>query len=229
MSNEEFNKLLKSLKQQVTTNTHKKPSIKVPQALSPQLLHSTHKPIQPKHIQIDNQHINRSLGAPQLPNYTYAMPTIQQKLQLIQAQRVTQCLNHIFDQTGHKQSLDDLLNGPMKRIWDLSVAREIGRLAQGIFKVKGNNAIDFIPKSEVPKNKIVTYANMVCDFRPRKEDQYRVRLTVGGDRLEYYLDTTAPAASLLEAKLLINSTISQSHQGAKFFTLDIKDFFCKQI
>ena len=72
----------------------------------------------------------------------------------------------------------------MKRIWELSVAREIVRLAQGIFNVKGNNAIDFISKTEVPINKIVTYANMVCDFRPRKEDQYRVRLTVEGDRLQ---------------------------------------------
>ena len=50
-------------------------------------------------------------------------------------------------------------------------------------------------------------------------------MTVGGDVLEYLGDASSPAASLLEAKLLINSVISDSHKGAKVLTLDIKDFF----
>ena len=60
---------------------------------------------------------------------------------------------------------------------------------------------------------------------PAKNDKYRVRLTVGGDRLEYFNATAAPAASLIESKLLFNSTISQSSKNARFLTLDIKDFF----
>ena len=66
---------------------------------------------------------------------------------------------------------------------------------------------------------------MVCDIRPLKSEKYRVRLTVGGDRLQYPDDTASLAASLLEAKLLINSTISQSAQNARFMTIDINDFF----
>ena len=66
---------------------------------------------------------------------------------------------------------------------------------------------------------------MVCDIRPLKTEKYRVRLMVGGDRLQYPDDTTLPAATLLETKLLLNSTISQSARGARFMTLDIKDFF----
>ena len=89
--------------------------------------------------------------------------------------------------------------------------------------------MDFIPYSKVPKGRIVTYANMVCDIRPLKTEKFRVRLTVGGDRLQYPDDTASPAASLLEAKLLINSTISQSAQMARFMTIDIKDFFCRQL
>ena len=50
-----------------------------------------------------------------------------------------------------------------------------------------------------------------------------------GDRLQYLDDTASPAASLLEAKILINSTISQSAQGARFMTIDIKDFFLQTI
>ena len=70
---------------------------------------------------------------------------------------------------------------------------------------------------------------MVRDIRPLKSEKYRVRLTVGGDRLQYPDDTASPVASLLEAKLLINSTISQSTQNTRFMTIDIKDFFLQMI
>ena len=66
---------------------------------------------------------------------------------------------------------------------------------------------------------------MVCDHRPLKKEKFRVRLTLGGDVLEYDGNASSPAASLLEAKLLINSTISDSHLGAKFMSIDLKDFF----
>ena len=85
--------------------------------------------------------------------------------------------------------------------------------------------MDFIPYSAVPQDRIVTYANMVCDIRPLKSEMFQVRLTVGGDCLQYPDDTASPAATLLESKLLLNSTISQSAQGARFMTLDSKDFF----
>ena len=48
---------------------------------------------------------------------------------------------------------------------------------------------------------------------------------VGGDRLSYSSDTGSPAASLLETKLLLNSTISDAQKGARFMSLDLKDFF----
>ena len=50
-------------------------------------------------------------------------------------------------------------------------------------------------------------------------------LVVGGDKLDYSNDTTSPAASLIETKLLLNSVISDSARGVRFMTLDIKDFF----
>ena len=61
--------------------------------------------------------------------------------------------------------------------------------------------MNFIPFSKVPKNKKVAYANMVCDVRPTKTEKYRVRLTIGGDVLEYFGDSASPAASLIETKL----------------------------
>ena len=142
---------------------------------------------------------------------------------------VPNTVNHMFDNYGRKQSLDKLLNGPMKQTWQTALTNELGRLAQGINDVKGNDVVDFIDYKDVPQNKIVTYANMVCDIRPLKTEKYRVRLTVGGDRLQYPDDTASPAATLLETKLLLNSTISQSAQNARFMTIDIKDFFLQTI
>ena len=48
---------------------------------------------------------------------------------------------------------------------------------------------------------------------------------VGGDGFDYNKDAGAPAASMLETKKILNSVFSDAHKGAKFFTLDIKDFF----
>ena len=101
----------------------------------------------------------------------------------------------------------------------------MGRLAQGIDEIDGNDCITFISQSEVPMSKKVTYANMVCDYRPLKQEKYRVRLTVGGDKLDYNHDFTSPAASLIKTKMLLNSVILDSACGARFLTLDIKDFF----
>ena len=47
--------------------------------------------------------------------------------------------------------------------------------------------------------------------------------------LDYFGNKSSPAASLLEAKLLLNSVISVSHIGARFMSLDIKDHFLQSI
>ena len=143
----------------------------------------------------------------------------------INLQNIMLQLSHMFDGQDKKQSLDKLLHGPQSNIWQVALSNELGRLAQGINNVEGNDVLDFIPFKEVPSGRIVTYANMVCDIRPLKTEKYRVQLTVGGDRLQYPDDTTSLAATLLETKLLLNSTIFQSAKGARFMILDIKDFF----
>ena len=116
------------------------------------------------------------------------------------------------------------MKGPHSTTWTGAVSNGLDRLAQGINNVKGNDVLDFILKSEVTSDRIVTYDNMICDYRPHKQETHRVRLTVSGDRPPYNDDVPSPAASLLETKLLLNSTISDASKGARFMTLDIKDF-----
>ena len=91
------------------------------------------------------------------------------------------------------------------------------------YGVTGTNTMTPCELNDIPKNKCVTYGTVVCDHRPNKPEKFRSRLVVGGDKLPYAHDSAAPAANLLESKLILNSTISQ--RQSKFFCIDIKDFF----
>ena len=64
--------------------------------------------------------------------------------------------------------------------------------------------IFFIKHNQVPAVSKIAYANPVCDFRPLKDNPYRVWLTVGGYHLPYPADVGSPIASLLEAKIHFN-------------------------
>ena len=113
---------------------------------------------------------------------------------------------HVYNpDSGKKESLDSLLMGPECDHWLQAASNEFGRLSQGNkYGVTATDTIDFIPQSAVPSDRKVTYGSFVCDYRPLKEDPYRVHLVVGGDKLEYNDDPASPAAGLLETKLLIN-------------------------
>ena len=135
-------------------------------------------------------------------------------------------INHIYDENGKRETIDSLLQGKSSQVWNRSLSNEWGRLADGNDAgIKGTQTIVFIPQSMVPSDKKVTYATMVCDYRPLKEEKYRIRITVGGDKLPYNDDAGSPAADLLETKILLNSTISDAKRGARFMCLDIKDHF----
>ena len=135
-----------------------------------------------------------------------------------------QTINHIYNDDCKQLTINKLLQQD-PTTWQLSASNELGSLANGIRDIKGNKAIVYILKDAVPPDKKVTYANMVCDYCPDKDNQYWTCLTIGGDKLDYFGNTASPAASLLKTKLLINSVISNSHRGARFASLDIKDHF----
>ena len=171
----------------------------------------------PVRLPLNRHHFTRSKP------YSFDAPTKSWAVKKLVAQHMASKLFHIFNTTGYKNLLIPLKD-PHSTTWTGAFSDELGRLVQGINNVKGNDVLDVILKSEVPSNRIVTYANMVCDYIPHTQDTYRVRLTVGGDRLPYNDDVVSPAASLLEIKLLLNSTISDASKGVRFMTLDIKDF-----
>ena len=110
--------------------------------------------------------------------------------------------------------------------WTNANAKEIGRLAQGVpGVVEGTNTFRFIKYENIPndRKKDCTYARICCNYRPEKEDPYRVRITVGGDRINYPFDVGTPTADMQLVKLLLNSIISTPN--AKFMSLDISNFY----
>ena len=45
--------------------------------------------------------------------------------------------------------------------------------------------MDFIAYTDIPKDRKVIYANFICNYRPLKTETFRVRMTIGGNRLDY--------------------------------------------
>ena len=91
---------------------------------------------------------------------------------------------------------------------------------------KGKNCIFVMNHNEIaniPKDRVVTYARVVVDFRPQKDDPNRVRITAGGNLIKYPGELTTRTADLTTSKLLWNSMISTD--DARFAALDVGNFY----
>jgi hypothetical protein len=130
----------------------------------------------------------------------------------------------INEDTGASIEYRHLINDASTfTIWNKAAANEFGRLAQGVGdRIEGSNTIFFIPRQAVPKGKIVTYGRFVVDIRPKKSEIHRVRLTLGGNLIQYPGDVSTRSADLTTSKCLWNSTISISTDGARYMCLDVK-------
>jgi hypothetical protein len=133
--------------------------------------------------------------------------------------------NSVIDEvTGHSLEYRHLSTGPDHAVWTKSLANDLGRLAQGVGTrmPTGTNTIFFIPRHAVPAGLKVTYGRLVSTIRPNKDEKHRVRVTVGGDKLDYPGITTTQCASLTTTKCLLNSTLSTPN--AKFMVSAFKGF-----
>jgi hypothetical protein len=116
----------------------------------------------------------------------------------------------INEETGSSLEYLHLINDASTfTIWNEAAANESGRLAQGVGnRIDGSNTLFFIPRQAFPKGKIVTYGRFVVDIRPNKSEVHCVRLTVGGNLIQYQGDVSTRSADLTTSKCLWNSTIS---------------------
>ena len=73
------------------------------------------------------------------------------------------------------------------------------------------------------QGKKYTYANIVMDHRPQKEDPNRIRITAGGNLIQYDKELSVRTADVSTAKLHWNSVISTP--GARYMCLDLSLFY----
>ena len=109
------------------------------------------------------------------------------------------------------------------------MVNEFGQLAKGVgTRTKtGTETIEFIKKSQVPQGKTVTYARVVAELRPQKSEPERVRITVGGNLIDYPGDKRTPTTEITTIKMHLNSVVSTPE--AKYFCTYFHNFYLKTI
>jgi hypothetical protein len=136
------------------------------------------------------------------------------------------------EESGKLMEYRDLLLKDPKHCedWSRAAANECGRLFNGVGKnadgtrrIIGTITCHWIKKLQVSRSKKVTYARTVVAIQTEKAEQKRVRITAGGERLDYPRVTSTYTASVDTAKILINSILSTP--GARMGAIDISNFY----
>ena len=110
----------------------------------------------------------------------------------------------------------------------MAFGKEWGNLTQGDNKTrtKGTDSLIVLNHEEIrniPTDRTVTYANIVVDYRPQKEDPNRVRITAGGNLIHYPGELTTRITNLTTSKILWNSVVST--ENGKYMCIDIKQIY----
>ena len=162
-------------------------------------------------------------ASPRVPNFlTEQLPYLDSYIHF--------CGKVFHPDTGQLVEYAQLRHSSEGARWDLACTREWARLLNGPPPdiPSGRNTFRFISKSDVPSHKKVTYLRIVSNFRPQKADPYRIRFTVGGDRLDYAGETTTRTSDLTTFKIGINAILSRP--GWKACTLDLSDsYLCHRL
>jgi hypothetical protein len=124
-----------------------------------------------------------------------------------------------------KETMDPLL----KDLWIKAMSKELHCLAQACPGItKGTNINFYFSHADIckiPQDRTVTYARIVIDHRPQKEDPNHVRITVGGNLIDYPFELTTCTANMVSSKILWNRVIST--KDACFAGADIKNMYLK--
>jgi hypothetical protein len=127
-------------------------------------------------------------------------------------------------------SYKKLMNDPATaEIWQMAFRKDFGGMAHGDNKTgqKGTNAMFIMTHEEIKQvvsaGKFFTYMNPVVDYRPQKKDPYRIRITAGGNSINYESNASVRTADVDMAKLHRNSVVSTPLAG--YTCLDIRNFY----
>ncbi len=121
-----------------------------------------------------------------------------------------------------------LMHNPvLSPLWVPAMSKELHRLVQGqVGTTVGTHTIFFISHNKfrhIPKDRTVTYACIVIDHWPQKDDPNSARITVGGNLIDYPYKLTTQTADMVSSKIMWNSVISIPN--TKFGRADIKNMY----
>jgi hypothetical protein len=126
--------------------------------------------------------------------------------------------------TGKEMKYMALMKNPrLQPLWKRGFGNEWGCLFQGTRDITRTDTCWFIKLTNIPTDRKITYGKVVCDYKPHKKEKERVRLTVGGDRLDYSGDVATSTAYITTFKILINNTLST--KDATMMMMDIKNYY----
>jgi hypothetical protein len=95
-----------------------------------------------------------------------------------------------------------LMNNPhTAEVWMTAFGKDFGGMSQGDNKTgpKGTNGMFVLSPQDIPnipKDRVVTYAQVVVDHRPQKTDPNRIRITAGGNLINFPGELTIRTADI---------------------------------
>eukprot|EP00804_Cyclotella_cryptica_P001979 CCRYP_007399-RA/>CCRYP_007399-RA protein AED:0.38 eAED:0.38 QI:0/0/0/1/0/0/2/0/385 len=122
--------------------------------------------------------------------------------------------HHKIQETGQQSPPNSMDNSNVQGI-------RLTRARVGWQQRHRHNILHVARRFDIPHDGTVTYARIVVDYRPQKEDPNCVHITVGGNLINYPGELTTRTADLTTANILWNSTISTP--GARFACADIEN------
>jgi mRNA-degrading endonuclease RelE of RelBE toxin-antitoxin system len=111
----------------------------------------------------------------------------------------------------------------LQPLWKQGFGNEIGRLFRDIHDILGTEICFFVALANTPKDRHSTYGKIVCDYKHTKKEKELIRLTVGGDRLDYSCDVVTSTVDITSFKILINSTLLTA--DAAMMMMEIKNYY----
>jgi hypothetical protein len=113
--------------------------------------------------------------------------------------------------------------------WVPAMSNELNWLAQGKEDTTvSTNTIFFLSHDKIrriPKDRTITYARIVIDHQPQKDDPNRMRITISGKLIDYPYELTTQTADMVSSKIMWNSIISMTN--TKFGGTNIKKMYLK--
>jgi hypothetical protein len=115
--------------------------------------------------------------------------------------------------------------------WQTAFGKDFGGMCQGDDKTGtvDTNAMFVMTPQDVenmPPDRLATYANIIVDFQPQKEDPYRIQICIGGNLINHPGKLTTRTADITTSKLHWNSVLSTQRQNTCASTSKV--FTCRR-